>query len=196
MTASAKIVSLGVLTFFMMGLSTYFQQGSFIVPYPFISEFTFITIIVLIVQSFKAISFSQFVFFFFALFGVLSGRFLWETFLTFDTLVWLFEETYWIEVFKALQFLMLAALIGIQVKNRTTIQTKILQAVSLLLLIACLLLNNENYIFGWYIFYGIVSYLSLFDEKSKSNLTQICSEFFVGLGVIYLLSIISITLNT
>lgn len=196
MTASAKIVSLGVLTFFMMGISTYFQQGSFIVPYPFISEFTFITIIVLIVQSFKAISFFPSVFFFFALFGVLSGRFLWETFLTFDTLVWLFESTYWIEVFKALQFLMLATLIGIQVKIRTSIRTKILQGVSLLLLIACLLLNNENFIFGWYIFYGIVSYVSLFEDKSKSILIQISSEFFSGLGVIYLLSIISTTLNS
>lgn len=196
MTASAKIVSLGVLTFFMMGLSTYFQQGSFIVPYPFISEFTFVTILVLIVQSFKAISLSQVVFFFFALFGVLSGRFLWETFLTFDNLVWLFESTYWIEVFKALQFLMLATLIGIQLKIRTSIRTKILQAVSLLLLTACLLLNNENFIFGWFIFYGIVSYLSLFGDKSKSYLTQIQSEFFTGLGVIYLLSIISITLNS
>lgn len=196
MTASAKIVSLGVLTFFMMGLSTYFQQGSFIVPYPFISEFTFVTIIVLIVQSFKAISLSQVVFFFFALFGVLSGRFLWETFLTFDNLVWLFESSYWIEVFKVLQFLMLATLIGIQLKIRTSIRTKILQAVSLLLLTACLLLNNENFIFGWFIFYGIVSYLSLFGDKSKSYLTQIQSEFFTGLGVIYLLSIISITLNS
>lgn len=196
MTASAKILSLGVLTFFMMGLSTYFQQGSFIVPYPFITEFSFVIIVGVLIQSFKEISISQFVFFFFALFGVLSGRFLWETFLTFDTLVWLFESTYWIEVFKALQFLMLAALIGIQVKNRTTIRTKILQSVSLLLLIACLLLNNENFIFGWYIFYGIVSFVSLFEDKSKSILAQISSEFFLGLGVIYLLSIISISLNS
>jgi len=196
MTASAKIVSLGVLTFFIMGLSTYVQQGSFIVPYPFITEFSFFTIVAILFKTVKENSITFVMLLVFALFGVLSGRFLWETFLTFDALVWFFESTYWVHIFKLLHYIALAVLIALQVKQDARWQLKVTHTISLLLLAVCLLVNDENYMRAWYIFYGIVCLLSLFTVKSISNQNRIVLEFFTGLGVIHLLSIFSIGLNS
>lgn len=194
MTNTGKVVSIAVLTVFLLGFSNYIQQGSFIVPFPFISEFLFVTILGLFVYMHKPWTRLNSYLSLFALFGVLSGRFLWEIVLDFDHLVYLFESTYFIEVFKAIQYLALSLVIFEMAQSQHNTLLKWAHFSAIFLLISTLLLNASNFLIAWYFLYGILSLISLRVKDNRESTINFAFEFFVGVGLIYLMSAVSMFL--
>lgn len=195
MTFSAKVVAGGVLTFFMLGLSGLMQHGQFIAPFPFISEFVLVMLLVIVVNALKSFRWKSVPFITYAITGALCGRFLWEILLPLDDIVYLFEETLIIDSLFILHFV---ALIMCIVSIASWIPSKKMKWVHLIfipLLIAFILHRNGQFLFGWFVLYGAVSLLSLNDNESSENGLKESLEFFSGLGLIYLMSIISILWN-
>jgi hypothetical protein len=194
MTNTGKVVSIAVLTVFLLGFSNYIQQSVFIVPFPFISEFLFVTILGLFVHTHKPWTKLNSYLAVFAISGVLSGRFLWEIILDFDQLVYLFESTYFIEVFKAIQYLALSLVIFELARCQKNNAMKLAHFSAIFLLILTLLLNASNFLIAWYFLYGILSFISLKAKNNQESSINFAFEFFVGVGLIYLMSAISMSL--
>ncbi len=195
MTFSAKIVAGGVLTFFMLGLSHLFQQGQFLAPFPFISEFTLLITLFVVFEAIRVFSWKSIPFITYALTGTLAGRFLWEILLPLDDIIYLFEQTSFIDAVLLIHFISLILCI---VFISSWIQSKTLKWVHLSFipfLIAIVLINGSYLLFVWYVLYGVLCLVTLKDDETSDTALKPSLELFVGLGLIYLMSIISIVFS-
>lgn len=192
MTFSAKVIAGGVLTFFMLGLSHLFQHGQFLAPFPFVSEFSFVIICLILFNSIRSFGYKSIPFLIYALTGVLAGRFIWEIILPLDDLIYLFEETSFIDLMLLIHFI---ALISCVIIVASWIKSKLIKWIHLLfipLLVCVILINGSYLLFGWYTLYGVLCLVSLKEGETGENGLNESLELFAGLGLIYLLSIISI----
>lgn len=174
-----------------MGIANYVQQNSFIVPFPFIGEFVFSIVITICILDYKSFAIRHFFLFFFALFGVLAGRFIWELFLDYEQLLYLFEETIFIDLFKIIQYLFLFGLILVIAITITDTKKRFLLGITGLLLPVLLAINGTNILNSWFVFLGLNSFLVLrFGGEIKAPIKSIL-ECFVGIGILYLLSLVT-----
>lgn len=195
MTFSAKVIAGGVLTFFMFGLTGLLEHGQFLAPFPFISEFLLVITLIVVFNAIKSFGLKSIPFIIYAITATLSGRFLWEILLPLDDIVYLFEETFIIDSIFILHFL---ALIMCVVCIASWIPSKTMKWVHLIfipLLIAFVFYNNGQFIYGWFVLYGAVCVASFKEEEIAENGLKESLELFSGLGLIYLMSIISILWN-
>lgn len=195
MTFSAKVVAGGVLTFFMLGLSHLFQSGQFLAPFPLIPEFTLLMTLILVFTAIKSFGLKSIPFIVYALSGILSGRFLWEIILPLDDIIYLFEETLIIDCILIIHFVSLlicVVFIASWIESKTM---KWIHLVFVPLLIAFVLYNGGQFLFGWFVMYGALCVISFTDNETDKNGLKESLELFSGLGLIYLMSIISILWN-
>ena len=195
MTKTGNTVAVAVLTVFILGFANFMQQGSFIVPFPFISEFLFMMIVGILILRYKPWTRVNSLLVAFGIFSVFAGRFLWETILDFEQLVHVFEKTILIDIFKIVQFAALILLMIEIIRSLKSQLFKIFHGIFILGLIATLFINGNHFLFGWYIGYGTLCFLSLRFKKDEELETDFALELFIGLGLIYLMSAISIGMN-
>lgn len=193
MTLSTKIVAGGVLTFFMFGISHLIQYGQFLVPFPFVSEFTFVITVLVVSQNIQSFGWKSIPFYIYALTGSLGGRFIWEIILPLDDIIYLFDQTNFIDIVVAIQLLSLLICVLL---IASWFNSKLLKFVHLLfipLLVWIVCFNGSYLLYGWYVLYGIVCLItSMRSEEKRENGLKYSLELFTGLGLIYLMSIISI----
>lgn len=195
MTFSAKVVAGGVLTFFMLGLSHLLQHGQFLAPFPFISEFTLVMTLIIVFSAVKIFKFKSIPFVVYAITGTLAGRFLWEILLPLDEIIHLFEDTLIIDGILLIHYFSLLCCIVIV---SSWIKKKVIKWLHLAfmpLLIVSVFYNGGQLLFGWFVLYGALCVFSFTEEEKSNNGLKESLELFSGLGLIYLLSIISILWN-
>lgn len=196
MSASAKVVSFAVLTFFLLGFSALMQKGAFIVPFPLISEFTLAMAGGILFQEIvgkRKIKLPFILLFVYGLLGVLSGQLFLETCFSLERIIWLHESGL-IDLLKLIQLLVF---IPFLVVFASGFVSRSIQFTILALCVAGVIIyfqNNQFLIYGWYVCLGIIALLSKNFKKVAESMMPILVNFILGLVLIYLLSIVSISI--
>lgn len=174
-----------------MGFANYMQQGSFIVPFPFISEFIFVIASGIFILEFKNRSVYNLLLLLFATFGVLAGRFIWEIFLDFEQLQYVFEETIFIDVFRIIQYLLVFVLILLLAFRLSESKKRIALAFCGGLLPFVLLVNGTNILSLWYVVLALFSFGALrFGDEVGAPMKSVV-EGLVGIGLLYALTLVT-----
>ncbi len=191
MIAVTRIVSIGFLTFFIMGLSELFTKGQFVVPFPFITEFASVMGIAVALVSFRQRPLLFALLITYSVFGILSDRFLWETVLQFDDQVALFESG-WIDVLRLVHYL---SLIAVLTFGFTIQQTWYRWMTGALILALCIIIFSSDPVpvFCWYIVAGGMS-AGVLIRRTEEFIYQRISIYFLGLGVLNLQALVTVLL--
>lgn len=191
MTAATRIVSVGFLTFFLMGLTELFTKGQFVVPFPFITEFSAGMALAIAGTSFRQKPLLYGLLIAYALTGIVSGRFLWETVLDFDALVALFESG-WIDLLRLVHYLLLISIMAIGFSVRQSWYRWFI-GILILSLIVLIFQVTPEYLFVWYFLWGVGNAV-LLARSSEDFIFQRVSLFFVGVGVLNLMALATLLL--
>lgn len=174
-----------------MGFANYMQQGSFIVPFPFISEFIFVIASGIFILEFKNRSIYHLLLLLFATFGVLAGRFIWEIILNFEQLQYVFEETIVIDVFRIIQYLLVFVLLLLLAFRLSEFKKRITLAICGVMLPFVLLANGANILSIWYVVLAIFSFGALrFGDEVEVPMKSVI-EGLVGIGLLYALTLVT-----
>ena len=196
MSASAKIVSFAVLTFFLLGFSAWMQKGAFIVPFQLISEFTLAMAGGILFQEIVAkrkIKLPFILLFVYGLLGALCGQLFLETCFSLERIIWLHESGL-IDLLKLIQLLVFIAFLVVFAGG---FASRSIQFTILALCVVGVIIyfqNNQFLIYGWYGCLGIIALLSKNFKKVAESMMPILVNFILGLALIYLLSIVSISI--
>lgn len=196
MSPSAKIVSFAVLTFFLLGFSTLMQQGAFVVPFPLIPEFTLAMAAGIMFQEVIAkrkIKLPFVLLFVYALLGTLSGQLFLETCFSLERIIWL-QESGLIDLMKLIQLLVF---IPFLVVFASGFASRTMQFTILALCAAAVIIyfqNNQLLIYGCSVCLGIVALIGRNFKKETQIMMPILVNFILGLALINLLSIVSISI--
>lgn len=191
MTAATRIVSIGFLTFFLMGLTELFTKGQFVVPFPFITEFSAVMALAIAASSFRQKPLLYGLLIAYALTGIVSGRFLWETVLDFDALVALFESG-WIDLLRLVHYLLLMSIMAIGFSVRQS-WYRLFIGILLLSLVVLIFQVSPEYLFVWYFLWGVCNAV-LLARSPEDFMFQRVSLFFVGVGVLNLMALATLLL--
>lgn len=187
-------IKLGVLAFFMFGIWSLFNDHSFIVLFPFIKDFTFVIVLMSIIQARLNIR-SLWALIFFSSLGLLSSQFIWELIMSNEQLN-RFAESGWFDILK-LSFHISAIiwLTTLSIKfnhHRNSIMLGIF-AYFLLFIMGNFIVPNVNLILEC-ITWIVLGSLAFFVIRNKNlgNEGNFQFQLLVGIGVMHLLSLVSL----